>query len=55
MIFGKKKFSGWGVILLGVWLIAWGVMPSLDIHFKWSDIVMSVLAIAAGILILLGK
>lgn len=55
MIFGKRKWSGWGIILLGIWLIAMGALPLLNIHFKWSDIVMSILAIAAGILILLDR
>lgn len=55
MLFGKKRLSGWGVILLGVWLIATGLMVLLDIHFKWSSMVMSILAIAAGVLIILNR
>lgn len=55
MIFGKKKLSGWGIILLGIWLIAFGAMALLEISFKWDDKVMAILAIAAGVLILLDR
>ena len=42
-----------GVILLGVWLILTGLLPLLTIAIPASGIVLSVLALAAGILILL--
>lgn len=56
MIFGKKKLlSGWGVLVLAIWLIATGVMALFDISFKWQGEVMAVLAIAAGIMLLIDR
>lgn len=55
MIFRKKKLSGWGTLLLAIWLIAFGAMSLLDISFQGKDIVMAVLAIAAGVLLLLDR
>jgi hypothetical protein len=43
-----------GVILLGVWLIATGLFPLLNIRFTGSGVLMAALAIAAGVLILVG-
>ena len=48
--------SGLGVRLLGVWLIATGVLilaPGL--HFAGSGTLLAVLAVVAGILILLNR
>mgnify|MGYP001037767567 FL=1 len=44
-----------GVLLLGVWLIATGLLPLLGINVPASDIILALLAIAAGILILLKR
>lgn len=56
MIFGRKKLlSGWGVLVLAIWLIASGVMALLDISFKWDGQVLAVVAIAAGILLLIDR
>jgi hypothetical protein len=38
-----------------VWLIATGALPLLQITFAQSGLVMGLLAIAAGILLLLGR
>jgi hypothetical protein len=43
-----------GSILLAIWLILWGLMAIVT-GFTLPPIVMAVLAIAAGILILLGR
>ncbi len=46
----------WGVLLLGIWLIASGAMvlfPALA--FQSAGIVLAILAIAAGILIILDR
>ncbi len=43
-----------GMILLAIWLIATGAIPLLKITFD-SGLIMAVLAIAAGILLLLGR
>ncbi len=44
-----------GMLLLGIWLIATGVIPLLNISFSGLGVVMAVLAIAAGVLILVGR
>ena len=43
-----------GMILLAIWLIATGAIPLLGITFN-SGMIMAILAIAAGILLLLGR
>jgi hypothetical protein len=43
-----------GMIVLSVWLILEGLLPLLKINFSGSATVMAILAIAAGILLLLG-
>ncbi len=43
-----------GLILLSVWLILWGLLPLAKIQFTGSDTLLQVLAIVAGVLIVLG-
>jgi hypothetical protein len=43
-----------GIVLLSLWLILGGLLPLLNVHFAGSGTVLSVLAIAAGLLLLLG-
>ena len=43
-----------GSILLAIWLILWGLMAVVS-GFALPPVVMAVLAIAAGVLILLGR
>ena len=43
-----------GMLLLGVWLILGGLMPLFGISFPGAGIIMAILAIAAGVLILIG-
>ena len=43
-----------GMLLLAIWLILWGLMAAIP-GFALPSIVMAVLAIAAGVLILLGR
>ena len=50
-----KKYPKLGMILLGVWLILRGVMPLFDISFSHSGTITDILAIAAGILLLLAN
>jgi hypothetical protein len=49
-----KVTKSLGMILLGIWLILTGLIPVLKLHFSHSAVIMEVLAIAAGVLILLG-
>jgi len=44
-----------GLLLLAVWLILTGLIPLLNFSFNGLNIVMAILAIAAGILIVVGR
>ena len=44
-----------GMILLSIWLILTGVLSLASISIPGIGIIMAILAIAAGILILIGK
>jgi hypothetical protein len=44
-----------GVALTGIWLIATGIIPLIHFSFTGLDIIMAVLAILAGLLLLLGR
>jgi hypothetical protein len=44
-----------GHLLLAIWLILEGLIPLLHFSFAGLSVVMAILAIAAGILILLGR
>lgn len=44
-----------GLLLLAVWLIFTGLIPLLNFSFTGMSTVMAVLAIAAGILIVVGR
>jgi len=44
-----------GMLLLGIWLIATGLLPFVSITFVNMGMVLAVLAIAAGVLILAGR
>lgn len=43
------------LLVLSVWLILFGALPLLQISFPQSGTVLSLLAIAAGVLLLLGR
>lgn len=44
-----------GLLLLGVWLIATGLFDLVDLRFRHDGLVMSALAIAAGVLVILRR
>ena len=44
-----------GMLLLAIWLIMTGLIPLLSLNFQSLPLIMGVLAIAAGVLILLGR
>jgi hypothetical protein len=50
-----KLIKSWGFILLAVWLIVTGLMAIISALHVIPPIVMGILAIAAGVLILIGK
>ena len=44
-----------GLLLLGIWLILTGLLPFVHVNYANLGSIFSVLAVAAGILILLGR
>jgi len=46
--------QNWGLILLAIWLIAAGLIPLLGLRLPGGDLLFSLLAIAAGALLLIG-
>jgi hypothetical protein len=50
-----KLTKSLGMLLLGIWLIATGLIPLLNLSFSGLGIIMAILAIAAGVLIGLGR
>jgi hypothetical protein len=44
-----------GILLLAIWLVATGLLPFTRRRLPHSDTVLNVLAIVAGVLILLGR
>ena len=49
-----KVTKSLGMILLGIWLVLYGLIPVLKVQISHFTVIKEVLAIAAGILILLG-
>ena len=49
-----KVTKNLGAVVLAVWLILAGLVPLLRLRFPAYDVVMALLAVAAGILILVG-
>ncbi len=43
-----------GLKLLGVWLVLYGLIDLLDLSFAYSGLIMAVLAIVAGVILLIG-
>ena len=44
-----------GMLLLAIWLILGGLVPLLNLSFSGLGPLMAILAIAAGVLILIGR
>jgi hypothetical protein len=49
------KTKNFGTLLLGAWLIVTGLIPLLHLSFTGLGTVMAIVAIAAGVLILVGR
>lgn len=47
-----KLTKNLGMVLLGIWLIATGLVQILDLSIPYGNIILAGLAIAAGIIIL---
>lgn len=43
---------GAGFILLGIWLILYGLQQLFNVHFTGEGVVLGILALAAGVLLL---
>jgi hypothetical protein len=50
-----KMTKNLGMLLLGIWLIATGLIPLLNLSFSWLGTLMAIVAVAAGALILAGR
>ena len=50
-----KVIRNLGMLLLAAWLILTGLIPLLNLSFSGLGTVMSILALAAGILIVIGR
>lgn len=44
-----------GMLLLAIWLILYGLIALLSLSFAGLGVIMAILAIAAGVLILIGR
>ena len=54
MAFWSKR-PRWGMVLLGVWLILTGLVHLTTLSFTGMNTVLGILALAAGVLILLER
>ncbi len=52
---GARWTGNWGMILLGIWLILAGLLPLLGLSIPAGATILALLAVAAGVLILLGR
>jgi hypothetical protein len=43
------------MMLLGIWLLLTGLLPLLNINFQGQVELLSILAVAAGVMILMNK
>ena len=50
-----KLTKSLGMLLLGIWLILTGLMQIVTLPIPEMDFIMALLAIVAGVLILLGR
>ncbi len=44
-----------GMLLLAIWLILYGLSALFGLNFQGLPVIMAILALAAGVLILLGR
>ena len=55
MKLNMKLQKNLGMLLLGIWLIVTGLLQVVSIHIPAIGTILALLAIASGILILLGR
>jgi hypothetical protein len=51
----KRFTKNIGMLLLAIWLILYGLIALFSLSFNGLGIIMGILAIAAGIFILIGR
>ncbi|MBN1963356.1 MAG: hypothetical protein JW910_01840 [Anaerolineae bacterium] len=51
----RRASNNLGVALLAIWLILQGIIPIISLSFAGLDLLLGLLAIAAGVLLLLGR
>jgi hypothetical protein len=51
----RFKVKSWGMTLLAIWLILMGLLPFLNISMAGLGTILNILAIVAGILILMNR
>lgn len=51
----RARQMSFGMLLLGIWLILYGLIALLALSFQGIGIMMGVLALIAGILLLVGR
>jgi hypothetical protein len=49
----EKLAAQIGIVLLGVWLVAGGLVSLFHIHFDGSSVIIAVLAVAAGVMLMI--
>ena len=54
-LFAWRGTRSWGFPLLGIWLIATGILPLINVNIPAIGPIMSIVAIAAGVLILIER
>ncbi len=47
--------SKFGMLLLGIWLILYGLIALFDLRFNGQNVVMGLLALVAGIIIVIDR
>lgn len=50
-----KLTKSWGMRLLGTWALLSGLFPLLNVSFDGKTMIMNVLAIVAGVFVLINK
>ena len=50
-----RRFKSWGFVLLAIWLILTGLFSLLSVNFTGKSVIMDLLAIAAGVLLMLER
>lgn len=50
-----KLIKNFGLLLLAAWLILTGLIPLLNLSFSGLGALMSILAVAAGVLLAVGR